>query len=98
MEIIFFMVKALLFILLSNYSMVTTPKHLKVTLEYASTLDVAYMATFNVTYNTPSGQVEEVVNVISPVGTTGSNTTLIDHLPMYTLDHYELVGYSEYYQ
>jgi hypothetical protein len=64
--------------------------------EYADVLDVPHQATFQVTYNTPTGQMVVGYVIISPAGTTGQNTTWFLIPNGYTFDHYEFIGSSEY--
>lgn len=94
------MIKAILLsILLSNHSVSTSLSLIHLTVEYSEPLDVAYAATFAVTYNISNGS-QTVINyvVIAPAGTTGVYTAGFRIPSGRTFDHYELVSYAEYYQ
>lgn len=98
-QILFFMMTAILLsILLNSYNVTTTPKFIKFTLEYADTLDVAYSASFQATFNTASGPQTLGYAIMSPVGTTGSNTTWFIIPVGYVFDHCDFLGYGEYHE
>lgn len=87
---------------LSSYNaqvvMSGTKPFMSFTVQYVSPVDVDYQATFEVTYDTPSGPQTVGYVVITPAGSSGVSNDLNPFLKTWTMTSWELVSSGPYVQ